>query len=262
MKYPQGTRSIALLLVALMLMMIWPQQNIAQAQTMMATRVIAVIDFSNDTGDTKLDHLKKGLSESLITKLAGYKDLKIVERSKLDAALKELGFGQTLYADSSTAAQIGKVVGANTIVSGSLVKAGSRFEMNVRVFDVETSRILVSEGYAFQSENETLDVVKYLSMRIPHEFGIKVDIDAYSKTKQMLDARMSGGSPMGSDNSWIIWAVVGGVAVVGIVVAVIALGSPKQTVTQNVTTGGTSNPAKDALSVTSDPGFHLPLLRF
>lgn len=272
MKQLRGTRGISLFLVTLMVMMLWPQQKQAWAGdpnerpsdevNIVMGRSIAVIDFSNDTGDKKLDHLKKGLSESLITKLAAYPGLKIVERGKLDAAMKELGFGQTLYADSSSAAQIGKIVGANTIVSGSLVKAGGRFEMNVRVFDVATSRILISEGYGFQSETETLDVVKYLSMRIPHEFGLKVDLDTYAKTKQLLDSRMSGGTVGNGDTNWVLWAVIGGVAVVGIVVAVVVAGRPTQTVSQNVTTGSGSNPAADALKGTPGPEFNLPLLHF
>ncbi len=137
-------------------------------------KTVAVVDFNNDTGQKQYDNLKRGISESLMTKLAARPELILVERNQLEKAIKELGFSQSVYASSTQAKEIGKMTGASYLVTGDVVKAGDRFEINVRMLEVETARVLVSQSYAFQSENDILPVVDYLSLLIPQKLGLYV----------------------------------------------------------------------------------------
>lgn len=226
--------------LSILLIFIFLPYNYSHAQT--TDKIIAVVEFSNDTGDSKYDNLKRGLSESLITKLARYKDLKVVERTKLDLALKEIGFSQSVHVDTDSAVKIGKMIGANAIVTGNIVKAGSKFEINIRMFDVETSKILVSEGTTFNSEDDILLVVEYLSLRIPNGLGMYVNIDDLMKAKEAIKTSTNQNTTIssGGDNSWIIWTVVGVVVVSGGVIIVLAatgnLGSKQsQSVNQSQT---------------------------
>ena len=52
--------------------------------------VMAVVDFSNTKGDPEFDYLVKGIPESIIPYLGKSGKLEIVERSRLESALKEM----------------------------------------------------------------------------------------------------------------------------------------------------------------------------
>lgn len=224
-------------------------------------KTIAVANFENHTGEARYDNLKSGLAESMMTKLAQRSEITLVERGQLDKALKEIGFGQSVYADAGKAKEIGKMLNADYIVAGDVVKAGNRFEINVRLIDVETAQILVSEGYAFQSENQILAVVDYLSLLIQRRLNLYVSDRELETVKNQLprtDANVQA-NPSG-DMSWIWWTV-GIVAVVGAGIAVaVVLARPTQNITQCVgpncgTTGTNSLQPEDGT-------FQMPLLSF
>ena len=83
---------------------------------------IAVVDFTNTNKDPELDYLVKGIPESIITYLGERGKVRIVERARLDAALKELKLGISGIVDEQTAVKIGKAVGATAIIVGSFIR--------------------------------------------------------------------------------------------------------------------------------------------
>lgn len=194
---------------------------------------LAVVDFENHTGETRFDNLKRGLSESLSSKLARRPELKLVERSQLEKAVKELGFAQSVYASATEAKEIGKMAGADVLVTGALVKAGERLELNVRVIDVETAQIVVADSYDFQSENDTLLVMDYLSLLIPQKLGLYVSDRELDMARNRLRAQQMAES---GNNNWIWWTV-GGVAVAVAIGVGVALAT-RPNVSQNVNIGG------------------------
>jgi hypothetical protein len=96
--------------------------------------------------------------------LAGHKYI-LVDRARLSAVLREQGLSNSAYADPSTAAQLGKIIGASRILYATLqvdsqlkqggfvnslgVSASSSFEM----LDVSTAQIRAS-GIADGSSEE------------------------------------------------------------------------------------------------------------
>lgn len=241
------------------------------AQTTQA-KTIAVVDFNNDTGKAEHDNLKRGISESLMTKLARRPELTLVERGQLSKAIQELGFSQSVYASGTEAKAIGKMAGASYLVTGNVVKAGDRFEINVRMLDVETAQVLVSESYRFQNENDILLVVDYLSLLIPRKLGLYVSEREMDMAQNQLRANhsLSTASNAPNDNTWIWWTVGGTVVAAAIVgVAIVAL--RPQNVTQNVVVGGNSRLANRINNRTENtnltptetgPHWNLPLLSF
>lgn len=260
-------------------MPVWSQVN-TQSDTItrfqvaqkMEQRNLAVVDFNNDTGLSQYDNLKRGVAESLMTKLARRPELTLVERNQLEKAIKELGFGQSAYASGTQAKEIGKMAGADYLVTGNILKAGARFEINVRMIEVETAKVIVSESYAFQSENDTLMVVDYLSLLIPKKLGLYVSDSEMDLAKNRLRASTQTITEnTGSDNNWIWWAV-GGAVVVGaaVTVAVLATRQGGSTTTNNnnnntnTVTVGERKAAADRLRRTNltDPQFNFSLLSF
>ena len=211
----------------------------------MQEKTVAVVEFENHTGMSSYDNLKRGLSESLMSKLSRRPELKLVERGQLQKAIKELGFSQSVYASGAKAKEIGKMTGADVLVTGDILKAGNRFEINVRIIDVETARVLVAESYNFQSENDTLLVVDYLSLLIPQKMGLYVS----DRELEMARQRLSGNQMASGDMTWVWWTI-GGVAVVaaiGIVVAVALGGGENQTNNNVINIGGGDSGGNDGV---------------
>ncbi|MEZ0368726.1 MAG: FlgO family outer membrane protein [Candidatus Sericytochromatia bacterium] len=200
----------------------WSQQSTqagpVRLAQVMQSKTIAVADFENLTGEARLDNLKRGISESLMTKLASRTELTLVERSQLDKAIQELGFSQSVYANAGQAKEIGKMLNADYIIAGNLVKAGSRFELNVRMIEVESAKISVSESYSFDNENDILGVVDYLSLLIPRKLNLYVSDRELELVRSRLNVKEQPAAAQ-ADNGWVWWAI-GGAVVVGAAVTI------------------------------------------
>ena len=66
----------------------------------------------------------KGISDMLVDKLLKDGKYRLVERSALDKILSEQNFSNSDRADSNTAAKIGKVLGVDAIIIGSITQFG------------------------------------------------------------------------------------------------------------------------------------------
>lgn len=208
--------------------------TLAQAMTQ---RTVAVVDFNNDTGSEAYDNLKRGISESLMTKLARRPELTLVERGQLSKAIQELGFSQSVYASGTEAKAIGQMTGASYLITGNVVKAGDRFEINVRMLDVETAKVLVSESYRFRTENDILPVIDYLSLLLSRKLGLYVSDRELDMAKNQLRANMQTAEASVQDNSWVWWTAGGVVLAVALIGTIIYIARPSQNVTQVVRVG-------------------------
>lgn len=112
---------------------------------------IAVIEFQSLNEDARKDNLGKIVSEVLTTSLVNSESFKIIEREQLQKVTKEFELSQTGIIDTSSAKQIGKVLGADAIVTGSVIKIGKNLRLDARIIDVTTGIILTAE----KSEGET-----------------------------------------------------------------------------------------------------------
>jgi curli biogenesis system outer membrane secretion channel CsgG len=102
-------------------------------------RRVAVLDFGYGTVMTSVQSLfgtnqdvGKGISDLLIDKLANGGTYRVIERQALDKILKEQNFSNSDRADSSTAAKIGRLLGADTIIVGDITQFG-RDDRNTNV---------------------------------------------------------------------------------------------------------------------------------
>ena len=60
---------------------------------------IAIMDFQNTSSNERLDYLQQAIPEALTTRLAESGNLNIVERSRLDDAIKEMKLGMVGLVD-------------------------------------------------------------------------------------------------------------------------------------------------------------------
>lgn len=85
------------------------------------------------------------LLDKLTTVFVNLNRFKVIERAQLEKILEEQKLGLTGIVDVSTAAQIGKGIGVDAVVCGSLVRAGNSASIDARLIDTETAAIITAK---------------------------------------------------------------------------------------------------------------------
>jgi len=106
---------------------------------------IGIIEFQSLNEEAKKDNLGKIVSEMLTTSFVNSESFKIIEREQLQKVVQEFQLGQSGIIDTSYAKQIGKIAGADAIVTGSVTKIGNDLRLDARIIDVESGIILTAE---------------------------------------------------------------------------------------------------------------------
>ncbi len=100
------------------------KKALAKEKTLMTVQpeanTVAVCYFQDLSPDKSLRAFQKGLAAMVITDLSKIKSLKVVERIRLQALLAEMKLGQTGIVDQNTAPKVGKLLGAENLIVGSL----------------------------------------------------------------------------------------------------------------------------------------------
>ena len=106
---------------------------------------VAVLDFPYPGG--VLGEGSFVVQERLTTHLAQTGKVEVIERSLLKKVLEEMKLESTGVIDAETTKKLGKVLGVASLVSGTLNDLQSgKTEVNARVIEVETGRILAAGG--------------------------------------------------------------------------------------------------------------------
>lgn len=147
-------------------------------------RVVAVTSFTNLNKDPNQEWLSTGIGETLTVKLAKVPSLLVVERMRLAEAMKELQLQDTAVVDPTTAAKIGKTVGAQTVVMGAIQKAGDELRLTARFVEVETGKVS-NTAQADGSMKEVFDLQDRLADALLSTLKVEVsaDVDAKMKAK-------------------------------------------------------------------------------
>ena len=110
---------------------------------------IAVLDFdyTPDVGNYLTWYYggsAAGASDVLVDRLVNGGQYTVIERSQIDAVLAEQNFGASGRVDASTAAQIGRILGVESVIIGSITKFNYDVkDRGVRVLGVGTRRQVV-----------------------------------------------------------------------------------------------------------------------
>ncbi len=86
---------------------------------------LAVLPFVNDTGDSEMEYLSDGLSESLINNLSQLPGLKVIARS---SAFRYKGKDQN-------ADEVARALGVKSILTGRVLRHGEDLQINVELMD-------------------------------------------------------------------------------------------------------------------------------
>ena len=157
-----------------------PEQTPSQAATapeaplIRTPKTLAILPFENNsvTDPERYAPLSKGLSAMLITDLKkGGSALKLIERERIEALLKEIALGQTGSLDQATAIQAGKMLGAQSIAFGAFMVLGPQVRIDLRIVNVETSELILAESITGQSA-QFIDLEGQLAGKIARSMNV------------------------------------------------------------------------------------------
>jgi TolB-like protein len=121
----------------------WVLSTVAFApQARGAAASVMVLYFDNNTGNSELEHLGKGLADMMITDLSAVPSLQVVERDRLEALLRELRLQRSKYFDPKTAQRLGKGLGARFAVMGAFIAIEPNIRLDVRVVRIDSGTVV------------------------------------------------------------------------------------------------------------------------
>ena len=137
------------------------------------------------------------LSNRLHSELVKTGRFQVVELEKVEALLKEIAFHQSGIFREEYVAQVGQMLGAQLMVSGSVGKVGNTYTVDVRIINVRTRRVIFART---RNSKGQIDELLLLMNEIAWEV-------AYPKSKRQQVTENKGGK------KWL-W-LLGGTALVG-----------------------------------------------
>jgi TolB-like protein len=140
---------------------------------------IAVLELGSSSA---VDTSELGaLTTRLRTELFETQKYTVVERSEMNAVLKEQGFQQTGCTDAACAVQVGQLLNAEYMIVGTVDKVGRLYSVNIRQVNVATGAIsnnVKSDCVDCTIEDVMLKVVRVAAQRI-------AGIDSSKETEAM-----------------------------------------------------------------------------
>ena len=128
----------------IMLLMAFAMAATAQNKKMK----IAVMDFKAGVGVNASE--VEGLSDMLINTMYESGKFSIVERSQIDQVLKEWKF-QASELTNEQLVQVGRILGVESVLVGTVNLIASEYNVDVRAVDVESGEVVTTEGAAKSS---------------------------------------------------------------------------------------------------------------
>jgi TolB-like protein len=129
---------------------------------------VAVLYFTNSAlvRRDEYEPLSKGITEMLITELAGSPSLQVVERDRLQALLEEQDLARSSRVDQETAVRLGKILGAHHLLMGGFViDPRENMRLDLRAVNVETSGVEYVETVSGKS-GDVLELIARLGVRV------------------------------------------------------------------------------------------------
>jgi len=128
---------------------------------------IAVLPFTNggSYGQEAEDYaaLEVGMQQMLTTEFAMNPGLRVVDRSRLKELIGEQDLGASGRVDATTAAKIGKLVGAKFMVMGGFVDTWGNMRLDIQIVNTETSEIVKADRSTFKREDLSTAIVNAAS---------------------------------------------------------------------------------------------------
>jgi TolB-like protein len=171
-----------------MVLSLVPALLVAQQRGQDTRPGIAVLPFNNggSYGQQKedFDALERGIAGMMISELTQNPAARVVERQEIQRLVDEQNLGAQGRVEASTAAKIGKLVGARYMVMGTFIDFYGDFRVDVRLINAETGEVVKTESERMQRDH-LYDIIRNVAGRLMKDANLP------ALTRQASDQRMS-----------------------------------------------------------------------
>ncbi|MGI9069592.1 MAG: protein kinase domain-containing protein [Pyrinomonadaceae bacterium] len=168
-RHKLGALSVLGVIVAAAVIGLWFFFQAGNAQAPIES--IAVLPFINDSGNSELEYLSDGLTESLITSLSQLPRLSVKARSSV---FRYKG-------KDAPPQQVGKELNVQAILNGRVVQRGNDLMLHIELFDVATETALWSGDY-----NRSMASLVSLPSEIARDVSSKLRLTLSGADEQKL----------------------------------------------------------------------------
>ena len=133
---------------------------------------LAVLPFENGgsfgQGQEDYDALRRGIAGILISELSQNNAIRLVDRAETQRILDEQALASAGRVDAGTAAQVGKLVGARYMVTGTFIDLYGEFRLDARLINVETGEIMkvVRNDPQYKDVKQLYRVIQSVAQRL------------------------------------------------------------------------------------------------
>jgi TolB-like protein len=115
-------------------------------------KTIAIVEFTDLQGN--VTDFGRYLAEELVTRLYDTEKFRVIERQMLNKVIAEQKLTLTGVVDSASAKQLGKILGVDAIVSGTITNLAESLKVNARLISTQTGEIFaVASTDIFKDES-------------------------------------------------------------------------------------------------------------
>jgi TolB-like protein len=136
---------------------------------------LAIMYFENNTGDEKLDHWRKALSELMIADLSQSKYIKVLSGDRIFNILRELDLLESKSYSSEDLKKVAAQGGVENVLRGSYTKAGDTIRVNTMLQKADTGELIGSESVEGRGEESFFSMVDDLTKRIKVNFKLSAE---------------------------------------------------------------------------------------
>ncbi|NQT80110.1 MAG: protein kinase [Candidatus Aminicenantes bacterium] len=146
---------------------------------------LAVMYFTNNTGDENLDHLRTMFSNLLIADITQSKYIRVLSEQKLYSILDQLNQLEAKSYSSDVLRDVAVRGGVSHILQGAYAKLGNEFRINVVLLEASTEETVGSETVQGEGEEKLFSMVDELTKKIKASFKLSEDVIAQDIDKEV-----------------------------------------------------------------------------
>jgi TolB-like protein len=164
---------------------VWLPARSAVADNVARTeKVVAAFPFANSSEGGRYAALAQAMGDMLTVPLSKSGMLRLVDRDELARVMAEqrLGALGVVNADHKTKAKLGRLLGADYVLTGSVTAFDDKLRINAHLFDVPTTRLARS----VEVDATTADLMTPLS-RLAAELGKDLHVELPELSEDALD---------------------------------------------------------------------------
>ena len=134
-----------------------------ETDTARIDKSIAVLPFTNMSGDTANEYFSEGITDEIITQLSKIADLRVTSRTSI---ILYKGTKKTLQ-------QIAKELNVATILEGGIQKSGETVRINAQLIDANTDAHIWADNYT-RNIKDIFSIQSEVAQQIAHELHVRL----------------------------------------------------------------------------------------